>query len=133
MNNKRKRTTLWREVGFGSIALLIASPLIAFALVYAVFAFIAGFSYLSKGLDFAPQLITASGLSIVGLVYVLVQIVNRYRQIRAQYQVRHTNIENDTIYDEVRSAERLLMDTDAVESPAIDQQQISPRKDSYIS
>jgi len=126
MNSKRKHTSIWQEISFGSIALLIASPLIAYAMVLSVFALIAGFSYLSRGVEFAPSLITASVLSIVALGYALSQTIKRFRMLKQMRQLRDTE---STRLDasHLHRAEHRLIDEDYRQEDAMPQQ-TSPRK-----
>ncbi|GEM_PF-2818752 len=115
MHNKPKHQNHWKEIGFGGIALLIASPLIAYSLIYSVMAFIAGFSYLSRGVEFAPSLITASGLGIVGLTFALWQVIQRFRYIVQRQRANHIR-QQEATYDDISYAEHRLMDVTPIHS-----------------
>lgn len=111
MAYKSKHQPRWKEVGFGSVALFIASPLIAYALIYSIAAVIAGFSYLGQGAEFAPSLITAASLGVVGLTFGLWQVIQRFRQIARPQQQLNMLMQYDEIDDQLSSAERRLVDT----------------------
>lgn len=83
---KPKRDTRQRDMRLASVITLLFAPVTVFAFVYAVAAFIAGWSFLGKGMDFAPDLIMTSGISIVFMTVFIAKFLYHISQKREQYQ-----------------------------------------------